>query len=139
MIQISAKMNYACRALLELALHWPNVEPLQIELIAQRQNIPVKFLIHILIHLKQAGLLESVRGKGGGYRLNVAPKDITLKDVMKAFDEVDHLTAGNNRMGIMQGVWKEISGEVSDVLGRINFEHIVHKQNTKDKLVSFEI
>ena len=48
-MKIIAKTDYACRALLELSLHWPKQEPLQVTAIADNQQIPIKFLIHILI------------------------------------------------------------------------------------------
>ena len=77
-MRISAKIDYACRALLELSLHWPNNIPLQINTIAQNQQMPVKFLTQILLQLKQIGYVQSVRGKKGGYLLAKAPQKIRL-------------------------------------------------------------
>src|SRR2546427_7062657 len=84
-MKISAKIDYACRALIELALHWPDRTPLQIRTIAKRQKIPIKFLVHILIHLKQLGLTQSVRGKSGGYVLAQSPTNIKLNMIIKSF------------------------------------------------------
>ena len=89
-MKISAKIDYACRALLELSLHWPSQEPLQVDQIAQRQRVPVKFLTQILIHLKQVGYVESVRGKKGGYLLRKLPKEIKLNDIMENFNDTNN-------------------------------------------------
>jgi Rrf2 family protein len=68
-MKLSAKSDYALRAILELSLHWPKNEPLSLTTIAKRQQIPLKFLSHILLHLKDIGLVHSLRGKEGGYLL----------------------------------------------------------------------
>src|SRR5262245_53536106 len=86
-MKISAKTDYACRAILELALHWPNSVPLQISSIAGNRKIPVKFPTQILVTLKQTGLVESIRGQKGGYVLAKAPKDITLREVVANFEK----------------------------------------------------
>ena len=52
-MRVSAKCDYACKALLELALHWPNKEPVQIHEISEKQDIPIKYLVQILIQLKR--------------------------------------------------------------------------------------
>ena len=82
-MKISAKMDYACRALLELALHWPDLTPMQISEIAKRQEIPIKFLVHIMIHLKERGYVNSVRGNKGGYLLAKAPAEIHFGEVIE--------------------------------------------------------
>jgi len=84
-MKISAKIDYACRALIELSLHWHNQDPLQIQTLARRQEIPMKFLPHILLRLKEVGFVESLRGKSGGYRLARAPQGIFLQDVVAHF------------------------------------------------------
>ena len=84
-MKISAKIDYACRALLELALHWPNSTPMQVAAIAKRQRIPMNFLVHILITLKELGYVDSVRGKNGGYVLVKHPQDVRLSAVIKNF------------------------------------------------------
>jgi Rrf2 family transcriptional regulator, cysteine metabolism repressor len=77
-MRISARVSYACYALLELSMHWPEDNPVQIHQIAKKQSIPIKYLILILLQLKQLGLIRSIRGKKGGYLLARAPNTITL-------------------------------------------------------------
>ena len=64
----------------------PNDEPVLIAEISQQRNIPLKFLENILLELKKDGILESKKGKGGGYHLAKAPEKIFLADVLRLID-----------------------------------------------------
>jgi len=142
-MKISAKIDYACKALLELSLHWPNTSPLQINTIAKRQNIPVKFLTHILINLKQLGLVQSVRGKLGGYRLIKEPKAIKLSELVGNFDgTISQALQGQNNPSqrhVLSSVWREIDAVVLKAMDNINFETICNRKRSKDNVVMFEI
>ncbi len=84
-MSFSQKTVYALRAVFELARrHGPR--PTSIPVIAEVQGIPPRFLENILIQLKQAGLVESVRGKEGGYLLARAARDLTVGDVLRAIE-----------------------------------------------------
>jgi Rrf2 family protein len=80
---LSKKTQYALRALTYLALHYGE-EPVRISTIATQEKIPLKFLENILVELKNADVLESKKGKGGGYILKISPKKITLATVIRA-------------------------------------------------------
>ena len=82
---LSQKAKYALRALLMLAER-PVGEPLLIAAIAERQNLPKKFLELILLELKHHGLLHSKRGKNGGYALARAPAEISFGEVVRIVD-----------------------------------------------------
>jgi Rrf2 family protein len=82
---LSQKAKYALRALLMLAER-PVGEPLLIADIAERQNLPRKFLELILLDLKHHGLLHSKRGKNGGYALARAPSEISFGQVVRIVD-----------------------------------------------------
>jgi Rrf2 family protein len=82
-VRITAKVDYAVRALVELAAA---DGPLKAEEIADRQHIPVRFLLNILGRLTLAGLTESRRGSEGGYRLALDPVDISIADVIRAVE-----------------------------------------------------
>ena len=140
-MQISAKTDYACKAVLELALHWPNEKPLQIQDIANRRNVPMKFLTQILIHLKQLGFVQSVRGKHGGYLLMRQPKAITLGAVIEAFGGIQFCTKDLNRKrnDIMTVIFKEVDDSVLAILENINFENICNRKRSYDNVVTFEI
>jgi Rrf2 family protein len=83
-VQISAKADYAVRALTELAAQGGG--PVKGERLAAAQQIPPKFLEAILAQLRQAGLLLSRRGAEGGYWLARPPSEISIADVIRAAD-----------------------------------------------------
>ncbi|WP_369186858.1 Rrf2 family transcriptional regulator [Streptomyces sp. R08] len=84
-MRISARADYAVRAVLELAVHGDD-GPVKAETIATTQDIPHKFLEGILGDLRRAGIVDSRRGGGGGYRLARAAEAITVADVIRAVD-----------------------------------------------------
>lgn len=79
---LSKKTQYAFRALTHLALHFGK-GPVLISEISLQQKIPLKFLENILNELKKADILESKKGKGGGYVLKISPKKIHLATVIR--------------------------------------------------------
>jgi Rrf2 family protein len=84
-VRISKKGEYALRAMCDLALH-AGEGCIRIEDISARQRIPEKFLEQILLQLRNAGLLESKRGVGGGYKLAKPPEEITLAGLLRIVD-----------------------------------------------------
>jgi len=85
-VRISAKTDYALRALVELAAAGPDGRPVKGERLASAQGIPLRFLENILLELRHAGFVESRRGADGGYRLSRPAAEITLADVIRAID-----------------------------------------------------
>ena len=83
-MRVSAKADYAIRAMVELAA--ADGGPLKAERIAQAQEIPLKFLENILGDLRHAGVVRSQRGVEGGYWLARPASEITLADVIRAVD-----------------------------------------------------
>lgn len=83
---LSKKTKYAINALVYLARFKDDAEPIQISRIAESEHIPRKFLEAILLDLKHAGILNSRKGKTGGYYLQRKPEDINMAEVMRLFD-----------------------------------------------------
>ena len=84
-MRISARADYAVRAVLELAVR-QGADPVKAEVVAAAQDIPHKFLEGILGDLRRAGVVDSRRGGGGGYRLAREAAAITVADVIRAVD-----------------------------------------------------
>ncbi|SEL80129.1 RrF2 family transcriptional regulator [Parapedobacter koreensis] len=82
---LSKKAKYAIKALIVLGRNYGK-EPMQILRIAEEERIPKKFLEQILLEMRNAGILYSKKGAGGGYNLNKAPEDIRLSQVMRLID-----------------------------------------------------
>lgn len=85
-MKVSAKTQYACIAMIELAGAYAAGAPLQIRRIADVHDVPSRFLVQILLQLKGAGLVISTRGAAGGYRLAKDPAEITLGDVVAVIE-----------------------------------------------------
>ena len=108
-MKVSAKTEYACIAMLELALCHPSEEPVRIREIAERHNVPPRFLVQILLQLKGAGLVMSVRGAAGGYRLLLPPEKIPLGKVMEVIEgnlEESGKSSASKDSPIVQVLWQ---------------------------------
>ncbi|OGX06866.1 MAG: hypothetical protein A2Z88_05490 [Omnitrophica WOR_2 bacterium GWA2_47_8] len=138
-MKVSAKANYACKALLELALHWPNTEPVQISTIASKHRIPMKFLPHILIQLKQLGYVDSIRGQKGGYGLIKAPKDIKLIDVVNHFDDLKLRSNPGKREDVLESIWQGADETLLNYFTALDFEEIVKRQRKLIKVPMYTI
>ena len=84
-MRISAKVDYAVRAMCELAAHDP-ATPLKAEPMAAAQEIPLSFLENILVDLKRAGIVRSQRGQEGGYRLGRPADRVSIADIIRAVE-----------------------------------------------------
>jgi Rrf2 family protein len=85
LLMISKKTKYALNALVHLAKKFEQ-GPVLISYISEQENIPQKFLEAILLDLKNAGILASKKGKGGGYYLIKPPEEVNVADVMRLLD-----------------------------------------------------
>jgi Rrf2 family protein len=85
-VRVSTRGDYACRALLSLALHADTDGPTSVRDIAERTGLPQPYLEQILLALKGAGLVRSKRGVGGGYVLARDPEEIKLSEIVSAVD-----------------------------------------------------
>lgn len=139
-MRVSAKAEYACRAMLELARCYKVSEVVQIQDIAVRQNIPRKYLVQILLQLQRAGLVKSKRGASGGYMLAKPPSEISLGDVMRTTDGPlvaiesleEHRGARNGGQAFeahsaLREVWQDVQDRVSGVVDSISFEDICRR------------
>jgi len=133
-MRISAKAEYACVAMLELAANYAESQPLPIKTIAEAQEIPQNFLVQILLQLKTAGLVVSVRGASGGYQLARPPEAITLAEIINAIDDRavaprSALTKGrySPAVAVLLGIWKELQAEEQRALQRITLAELVRR------------
>ena len=85
---ITQKMKYALKALLTLAdeAAQPAPEALTIEEIARRSGAPKRFLEHILLEIRNAGIVGSTRGRTGGYKLIVPPGQVSVSELLRMID-----------------------------------------------------
>ena len=126
-MKATVKSDYACRAIEALALHHPQSQPLRIEAIADSKAIPANYLVQILIELKSKGLIQSQRGKAGGYLLARPPSQITVGDVLRAIHgdvlELPLLREPKCPEEIKR-VWRRIQSAAEEAADKITFEVI---------------
>ena len=84
---LSATAEYALRAVVHLARNG-NGEPMQAQALSDATGVPLSYMRKVLHELVRGGVLESTRGIRGGFRLAVAPKQLTLLDVVSRFDRI---------------------------------------------------
>lgn len=136
-VKLSVKSDYAARAVLGLALHHPNGRPLRIEALASAQSIPANYLVQILIDLKAHGIVRSVRGKDGGYRLARTPAEITLGDVLCAVHGQVFETPALNDSGCppeLRRAWQQVQDATQTASEGITFQQLVDECSERQKM-----
>jgi Rrf2 family protein len=134
-MRISAKGEYALKAMLDLSLQPPRrIVPIQE--IAARQGIPQRYLEQVLQGLKRAGLLASRRGAAGGYQLARPPEDITAGDVLRAVEGAEapfQARDGGRRPARdeLGELWEEIGRAVSEVVDRLSFGDLAERARVR--------
>ncbi|HEX7446230.1 MAG TPA: Rrf2 family transcriptional regulator [Pirellulales bacterium] len=131
-MKISAKTEYACIAMLELARHHGSGEPVRIRSIADEHGVPSRFLVQILLQLKGAGLVTSTRGAAGGYQLVKPPDEISLAEVMNVIEGPDEpigtsASPDSLAVKVLQSAWQEVAGIEREMLHRISFADLVER------------
>ena len=134
-MKVSAKTEYACIAVMELAANYGSPEPVRIRNIAERHFVPPRFLVQILLQLKGAGIVSSTRGASGGYNLIPRPEDVTLGQVMGIIDGPMQLpkrssfdpTTESEASRVLNDVWEVAEYKRQDYLNDITFADLVQK------------
>ena len=142
MLKVSAKMDYALRALVELGLHWPNTVPRQINDIGPKTGVSQKFLVHILIVLKGLGYVNSARGRMGGYTLAVDPGKINLADLLIQLGALGSLrqdTPGSRKDDAVSIFWSQIDQRMATMLRETTLADICERQRQQGKVITYEI
>jgi Rrf2 family protein len=127
---VSAKTEYACIAVLELAARHQQDEPVRIREIADAHGVPSRFLVQILLQLKSAGLVQSIRGASGGYVLARDPEEITLLDVMTVVDaQLSQFPTSAAKSTlitrVLQRTWKVVAAKERELLAGVTFADLM--------------
>jgi len=149
-MKISARDEYACSAVLELALNYDSEAPIRVQDIAQRQGIPMKFLFQIMQILKRVDIVRSRRGTEGGYVLTRPPSQITVGDVIRAmsgpFVQLSCQESGNladncGKQDICQfrPIWVEVDRAIGSILNNVTFEELVRRSRISQRQLMYHI
>ncbi len=133
-MRVSAKVDYAIRALAELAVAPPG--PVKGERIAHAQAIPLKFLENILAELRRAGIVGSQRGADGGYRLQRAAAEVSVADVIRAVDGPlvsvyglrPEAVSYNEAADVLQHVWIAARSSLREVCEQVTLQSLADRR-----------
>lgn len=131
-MKLTVKLEYACRALVQLAKRFEQADVSSIEELAKVERIPAKYLAQILGELRTGGLVESRRGKQGGYLLSRAPDQVTLYDVITLI-EGDMLTESSKVAGdsgeAVAKAWSDIQSRFEESARSISLADLAVREN----------
>jgi Rrf2 family transcriptional regulator, iron-sulfur cluster assembly transcription factor len=138
-MKLSTKGRYAMVALTDLALAAPD-NLVSLAEISKRQDISLPYLEQLFVKLRRAGLVEAVRGPGGGYRLSRRPEEVRISEIMQAVEEtVSALHSGAGASGGVSGsraqslsnrVWEGLSAHVYVFLHQTRLSDVIRNEMT---------
>ena len=144
-MKLSTRTRYGIRAILELAQS-NGKRPLQLRIIAQHQDISVKYLEQLMSILRSAGFVRSMRGAKGGYMLAKAPNQVKLSDVFDCLE--GHVTTvecvedenycARSADCVARQVWAQVQEAIKDVLQSITLQDLVDRAKDK-KMLDYQI
>jgi Rrf2 family protein len=136
-VKLSVKSDYAARAVIGLARHYPSGEAVKVEDLAAEQGVPPNYLVQILLELKARHLVRSVRGKEGGYLLARAPGEITLGDVLRGvhgrvFDPP--ALTDPTCPPELRAAWRRLQAALDQTADAISFQQLLDEGADKEKM-----
>jgi Rrf2 family iron-sulfur cluster assembly transcriptional regulator len=136
-MKLTSKGRYAVTAMLDVAIH-AVTGPVPLADISERQGISLSYLEQLFSRLRKYGLVSSIRGPGGGYRLGMCSAKIAVADVINAVDETINATRcagkGNCQGGdqcLTHNLWEDLSTRIEDFLKNISLSELVEQRNVK--------
>lgn len=141
-VRISAKTDYAIRAVVEMAAVGADGQLVKAEAVADAQHIPLRFLLSILNELRHAGIVDSRRGAEGGYRLAKPAYAIAIADVIRAIDGPLANVAGTRPDALeltgsaapLRDVWVSLRSSIREVLEHVTVADVVNGDLPADVL-----
>jgi Rrf2 family protein len=140
MVELSCKSEYAILALLELAAHYNDGEPLQIRQIATQQSIPDRYLEQLLATLRRGGIIRSQRGAKGGYFLAREPWKINILEILTCLEGSDLEQSEKNvppktvESAVLWEVWQESRQIANSVLQKYTLQDLTDRRNARRQL-----
>ena len=133
-MELNTRGRYAVMAMADLARQGGDAA-VPLSQISDRQRITVAYLEQLFQQLRRAGLVESARGRSGGYRLGRAARDITVAEVMAAVEEGVRMTRCVGLVGetcmagercLTHNLWEALGDEIAAFLGRVTIEDVIN-------------
>lgn len=132
-MKLTTKGRYAVTAMLDISLHCTD-KPVSLAEISERQDISLSYLEQLFSKLRKQGLVKSMRGPGGGYRLSREPSKIAMSEIILAVDEnVDLSKCGGlgnctkNGHCLTHDLWMDLSHRIQSFLDDISLEEMMNR------------
>lgn len=136
-MKLTSKGRYAVTAMLDVAIHAAE-GPVSLADISERQGISLSYLEQLFSRLRKHGLVNSIRGPGGGYRLGKCSAQIFVADVISAVDESINATKCGGKGDCQSGsqclthsLWTDLSLRIEEFLQGISLSELVEQRNVK--------
>lgn len=136
-VKLSVKTDYATRAVLGLARHFPTGKAMKVEELAAGCGAPGNYLVQILIELKSQQIVRSVRGKEGGYLLARPPAEISLGDVLRCVHGQVFESPAQQDVhcpGELRAAWQQLQSALDTAADAITFQKLVDDSSDKAKM-----
>lgn len=137
-MKLTTKGRYAVTAMLDLALHYAQ-GAVTLSEIASRQGISLSYLEQLFARLRRSGLVDSVRGPGGGYNLALAPGEISIAEIILAINEnIDATRCGGDKncdgeeRCLTHYLWEDLSQRIHEFLSGITLADLVNKPTVQE-------
>lgn len=137
-MRLSTKGRYAVMAMADLAGHEGATRPISLAEIAERQEISLSYLEQLFAKLRRGGLVRSVRGPGGGYRLSRPAVDVRVADIILAVDEPISATrcksgspigcTGTTTRCVTHDLWEELGRQIHVFLSSVSLADVVERR-----------
>jgi len=137
-MKLSTKGRYGLKAMFDLALHYEG-QPIALSSIAERCDISLSYLEQLISQLKKAGVVVSVRGAQGGYKLNGEPKDITVGHVLRALEQLapvncvtEEYDCASSEFCVTRVIYKKILDSILDTVDNITIQDMIDDYRDKE-------
>lgn len=137
-MKLTSRGRYAVTAILDIALHGKS-EPVSLADIADRQSISLSYLEQLFAQLRREGIVQSVRGPGGGYQLGKTPEEISVGTIIAAVNESVDVTKckGNGNCShdsrcLTHSLWERLEAQIEQFLHTISLAELVEEHSDHD-------
>lgn len=138
-MKLTTKGRYAVTAMLDLSLH-DGRGPVSLVEISERQDISLSYLEQLFSKLRRQGLVNSMRGPGGGYTLSRKAEEIAVSSIIMAVDENLDVTncgksegcAENNKRCLTHNLWMDLSNRIQSFLDDISLQDLMNKRDVQE-------
>jgi Rrf2 family protein len=138
-MKLTTRGHYSVKALLDISLQ-PSYGPTSVKSIAKRQNLPAPYLEKLMIEMRKAGLVKSIRGLHGGYQLARSPDKISLGQILSAVGEAEvplsHFQLENEQVEdwVTLTLWRHLHKKISEALETLTLADLYYDARSAQAL-----